>query len=82
MDEQAIAKDSGSGGMPNTTIVILAVLAIMITVIGTWAVMNGAMPKTQGSEESNTNVGIVSLTILPPPQSQSDNSAKVTLDVS
>jgi hypothetical protein len=48
-------------GVSNTTIAVLLVLALVITIIGTWAVMNSMAPETP--VRSNTNIAQVSLTI-------------------
>jgi hypothetical protein len=48
-------------GVSNTTIAVLLILALVITIIGTWAVMNSMTPETP--VKYNTNVAQVTLTI-------------------
>ena len=64
-------------GISNKTIAILIILALVISVIGTWAVLNGVATEKQSSI-SGGNIGVVTLNIAPPKNS---NNAKVVLEI-
>jgi hypothetical protein len=57
----------GTKGVSNSTIVVLILLALIMTVIGTWAVMNSIHNQEQLEEQygGGTNIGRVSFTIIP-----------------
>ena len=54
-------------GISNTTIAVLVILALLISIIGTWAVLNSVAVQQQSAKSSGgTNVAIVSLTVIHP----------------
>jgi len=66
----------------SATIIMLVIAVVLISAIGTWAVLNSvASGKESAQAQSNTNVGVMSLNILPPTSSHDDNSGKVTLNI-
>ncbi|HYD03187.1 MAG TPA: hypothetical protein VEC16_02710 [Alphaproteobacteria bacterium] len=57
---------SSSKGVSNTTIGVLVMLALIFTVIGTWAVLNSINSNNNVDyPEPGTNVGQVSFTVVP-----------------
>jgi hypothetical protein len=84
MDEYNSA-DSGiqdnSKGMSNTTIAVLIILALLISIIGTWAVLNTVSPSSLGGENTNGNVAVVTLNILPSAGTKSTTNGEIVLDI-
>ena len=52
-------------GISNTTIAVLIILALVISIIGTWAVLNSINTQTN-VKGSNTNTAVVTLNIRQP----------------
>ena len=67
--------DSGRG-VSNNTIAVLVVLALVITIIGTWAVISNM--NTETPTYRSTNVGVMSLTILPPADSSATSKVNTS----
>jgi hypothetical protein len=59
---------SNQKGISNTTIAVLVILALLISIIGTWAVLNSIATQqaAQSNGGTNTNTAIVSLNIKNP----------------
>lgn len=83
MDNQDI---NGTGpqdnrrGISNATIAVLLILALTITIIGTWAVLvNTSAP--EAPQRHNTNVAQVSLTIISNAPKQTQTVGKLILDI-
>jgi hypothetical protein len=53
-------------GVSNTTIAVLVILALLISIIGTWAVLNSIATQQNIQSSKGTNVAIVSLSITNP----------------
>jgi len=53
-------------GISNTTIAVLIILALVISIIGTWAVLNSLNTQTNVRSGSNTNTATVTLNVMPP----------------
>jgi len=69
-------------GVSNTTIAILLILALVITVIGTWAVLSGMNSANDAKiMKSGANVGKVSFTVTRPDNIQREDTGMVVLDV-
>lgn len=68
MNENTSVNDLSSSqrGISNTTIAVLVILALVITIIGTLAVLDSTASSRTVSHRVVTNVGRVSLSILPP----------------
>jgi hypothetical protein len=56
---------SSQRGISNTTIAVLMILALVITIIGTLAVLDSTSSSRIIVHQSTTNVGKVSLNIVP-----------------
>ena len=52
-------------GISNSTVAVLIILALVITIIGTWAVLN-SVSESQSKADSGTNMAQVSLNIVAP----------------
>ncbi|MGV8087423.1 MAG: hypothetical protein ACP5N1_07360 [Candidatus Woesearchaeota archaeon] len=66
----------------NKTIAILIVLALVISIIGTWAVLSGVAEKKQETVTGGGNVGIITLNILPPNTEETNNlDGKIVLEI-
>jgi hypothetical protein len=52
-------------GIANTTIAVLIILALLISIIGTWAVLN-SISTQKFTQSSSNNVAIVTLNIKQP----------------
>jgi len=64
-------------GISNKTIAILVILALVISIIGTWAVLSESVAQKK-TNNLGGNVGIITLNIMP----QSDKiTGKITLEV-
>ncbi len=74
MDEPKFPDDKA--GMSGTTLALLIVLAIVISVIGTWAVINSMHPATSeiNTGSTGTNSAQVSINIQRPPTTANSNS--------
>ncbi|MGV8140852.1 MAG: hypothetical protein ACP5NW_00250 [Candidatus Woesearchaeota archaeon] len=69
-------------GVSNTTIAVLVILALVITVIGTWAVLSGMNSASSAQiANSGTNVGKVSFTVTASENTQREDTGMVVLDV-
>jgi len=84
MDDLNISAPSGPQdnrkGISNTTIAVLLVLALTITIIGTWAVLvNVSTP--DAPQRHNTNVAQVSLTIISNAPKQTQTVGKLMLNI-
>jgi flagellar basal body-associated protein FliL len=66
-------------GVSNTTIAVLLVLALVITIIGTWAVMNSMTPETPVKKQ--TNVAQVTLTIKPSNPGLTQTSGRALIEL-
>jgi hypothetical protein len=66
-------------GISNTTIAVLLILALVITIIGTWAVMNSMTPETP--IKHNTNIAQVSLTIHSATPGLSQTTGKAVMEL-
>jgi hypothetical protein len=82
------ARSSSSGGsikgISNKVIITLAVVAVLVTAIGAWAVLNSISSQNTAAEQQqeNTNVGVITLNILPAGASQNqDSSGEVTVNI-
>jgi hypothetical protein len=64
---------SSQKGISNTTIAVLIILALVITIIGTLAVLDSTSSSRITVHDSTTNVGKVSLQILPPETPSTEN---------
>jgi hypothetical protein len=53
-------------GISNTTIAVLIILALVISIIGTWAVLNSLNTQTNVRSGSNANTATVTLNVMPP----------------
>jgi hypothetical protein len=74
--------DVNSGGVSNTTIAVLTILALLITVIGTWAVLSGMNSTDKASiVSSGTNVGKVSFTVISLETPVNQDTGMIVLDV-
>lgn len=67
MNENMPVNDLSSSqkGISNTTIAVLIILALVITIIGTLAVLDSTSGTSITTHQSTTNVGRVSLQITP-----------------
>ena len=74
---------SNQKGAFSTTIVIVVIVVVMMTAIGTWAVLNSISTgkETSGPAQSNTNVGIMTLNILPSTPPHTQDSGRLTLNI-
>jgi len=75
MNEDTPVNDLSSSqrGISNTTIAVLIVLALIITIIGTLAVLDSTSSNVS-TQRITTNVGRVSLQILPITDTSSNTS--------
>ena len=81
IQEETVTNAPNQKSTFSTTIIILVVAVVLITSISTWAVLNNVTSeKTSGQVQSNTNVGMVSLNILPS-KNNIEGTAKITLNV-
>jgi len=53
-------------GISNTTIAVLIILALVISIIGTWAVLNSLNTQTAIKSGSNGNTAVVTLNVQSP----------------
>jgi len=54
-------------GVSNTTIAVLIILALVISIIGTWAVLNSITTQNSVvSGSSNSNTAVVTLNVMQP----------------
>ena len=82
MDEKNnSAETKDNKGISNTTIAILIILALLISIIGTWAVLNSTSQGSLQEEQGGGNVGVVSLNIKPNPGLSSVDSGKIILEI-
>lgn len=66
----------------NKTIAILIVLALVISIIGTWAVLSGVSEKKQETTSGGGNVGVITLNILPPNNEEiGTTNGEIALDI-
>jgi hypothetical protein len=70
----------GNRGISNNTIAVLVVLALLITIIGTWAVISNMNAETP-TYSTGTNVGVMSLTILPHTDSKTTDNGSIASDL-
>jgi len=83
MDESnSIPELPNQRGVSTTTIAVLLILALIITIIGTWAVMVKVSTPDESPVTHNTNVAQVSLKILPSNSRYSQSVGKVVFEVS
>lgn len=69
-------------GVSNTTLAMLVVVALVIIIIGTWAVLtNVPSPVTPSTVARNPSVAKVSLTILPTSISHVEDVAKAQITI-
>ena len=66
-ENNGLIQPSNERGVSNTTITVLILLAVVMTVIGTWAVINSINSQQDVHEvySGGSNVGRVSFTIIP-----------------
>lgn len=73
--------------IPKKTILVLLVLTIAISVLGTWTVLSATSQGPRVNKVADTAQGEVSITINPPPgtanvvKSESSGSGVVTLEI-
>jgi hypothetical protein len=53
-------------GISNTTIAVLIILALVISIIGTWAVLNSMNTQTVIQSGGNANTAVVTLNVVHP----------------
>jgi hypothetical protein len=68
--------DENKKGISNKTIAVLIVLALLISIIGTWAVLNEAATQKK-TNNSGGNIGVITLNVVP----QSDLNGKIMLEI-
>ena len=69
-------------GVSNTTIAVLVILALIITIIGTWAVLSGMNSMDKANiAGSGTNVGKVSFTVVALENPPNYDTGMVALDI-
>lgn len=80
-DVNSNSAPSGGIDISKTTITVLVLLTLMISVIGTWTVLNEV--NNVKAAKASTAVGRVSLVVSPPPEAPQpvDATGKVMLNI-
>jgi hypothetical protein len=68
-------------GISNTTLAVLIVLALVVTIIGTFGVLYNVNSHPTQIREGGSGVGVVSLTVIPLEKSINKDTGVVTLEV-
>jgi hypothetical protein len=69
-------------GVSNTTLAALIILALIVTIIGTFGVLYGVNSQsTTHVKQGGSGIGVVSLTIIPLEQSTPNQSSGVASEV-
>jgi hypothetical protein len=70
--------EENNNSISNKTIAILIVLALVISIIGTWAVLNEVNTQKKNTN-SGGNIGIITLNVLP--QEEKAISGEIILEI-